>query len=181
MIPLPYKIIAALVAFIAIAGAFLGYGHYQFTKGGDIATKAANAKINRLKLDAAAVLATETARATAAEQALQAFTNNQEIKDADNQKTISGLADQLRRAAGISYRLRDPNAAPGCRLGGGSAPGQSATTPSAGADNGAEAGGLFSAGATELFQRLTSEADEINAAYASCRPYALEVSKPPPD
>lgn len=181
MIPLPYKLLALVLAAVAIMAAALAYGHTRYNKGYQVATAEANTKIDRLKLDAAALLAAETARATAAERALQDFTNNQELKDADNQKTISGLADQLRRAAGISYRLRDPNAAPGCRLGGGSAPGQGAAAPGTGADNTPEAGGLFSEQATRLFTELTREADDINAAYQSCRAYALEVSKPPPD
>ena len=162
----------------AIRAAVLGYGHRQYAKGVQIATLEANTKIDRLKLDAGALLAAQVAKTHAAEQSLQDFINRQEKQDALYKKTVSDLSDRLRLAAGSTGRLRDPNAAPGCRLGSGSAPGKSSTASRSGTDDGAETGGLFSAGATELFERITREADEVNAAYASCRPYALKVSEP---
>ena len=86
---------------------------------------------------------------------------------------MSALEKLLAATAG---RLRDPNAAAaGCRSGGA---GASTTDPGLAdpdAADAAEAGGLFSAGATELLQRLTREADAINAAFASCRADALSV------
>lgn len=179
MIPLPYKLLAVFLAAAAIVAAVLGYGHRQYNKGYQIATTEANTKIDRQKLDAAATLAAQVTKTHAAEQALQDFINRQEKQDALYKKTVSDLSDRLRVAAGSTGRLRDPNAAPGCRLGSGSATSQSTAAPSAGADDGTEAGGLFSVGATELFTRLTREADEINAAYASCRPYAIKVSESP--
>ena len=175
MIQLPYKIIAVLVAFIALSGAFFGYGHIQYAKGVEVTTAADNTKIDRLKLDAAGVLAKETARANTAERDLQAFKNNQELKDADNQKTVSDLAGQLRRAAGVAVRLRDPNAAPGCRLGSSGTTGQSTPAPSVGADNGAEAGGLLSKQLTEFLLSQAAAADAINNAYQSCRADSLNI------
>ena len=177
MIPLPYKLLALVLAAAAILAAVLGYGHRQYSKGYQIATTEANTKIDRQKLDASAVLIKETTRANTAEHALQDFKNTQELKDVDHTKTIVGLSDQLRRAAGVAIRLRDPNAPAGCRLGSGSSTSPSAAAASVGADDTGQASGLFSAGATELFQRLTREADEVNNAFASCKAYASKVSE----
>ena len=178
MIPLPYKLLAAFLAVAAIVAAVLGYGHRQYSKGYQIATTEANTKIDRLKLDAAATLADQVTKTHAAEQSLQDFINRQEKQDALYKKTVSDLHELVRAAAGPVGRLRDPNAAPGCRLGSSSATGQSTAAASSGADNTSETSGLFSAGATELLERITREADEVNLAYASCRPYALKVSEP---
>ena len=166
-----------LVLAAAILVAVLGYGHRQYSKGYKIATVEANTKIDRQKLDASAVLMKETTRANTAEHALQDFKNTQELKDVDHTKTVTGLSDQLRRAAGVAIRLRDPNAAPGCRLGGGGPTSPSAAPTGASADNRAEASGLLSTDLTELLQRLTREADEVNNAFASCKPYASKVSE----
>lgn len=59
--------------------------------------------------------------------------------------------------------------------GGGGAQGADPARAGGGADDASQAGGLFSAGATELFLRLTREADDINIAYTSCRLDALSL------
>lgn len=180
MIPLPYKLLALALTIMALAAAVLGYGHHQYVKGTTVQQAVDQKATDKLKLEAAAELAAEKDKTSAKEQALQDFVNKQELKDAEHKKLVDSLAGQLRAAAGSIGRLRDPNATPGCRLGSSGAPGKVATVPGSGSDNGAEAGGLFSEPATRLFERLTREADDINAAYQSCRDYASKVTEPTP-
>lgn len=130
--------------------------------------------ISKQKETAAALLATEINKARAAESALQAAKNDQEIQDAEHQKTVAGLSARLRDLAGPSGRLRDPNAA-GCGGGGGSATGPTAPAPGDRAADPAEAGGLLSAQLSGLLQQLTREADDINDAYSSCRADSFAV------
>lgn len=111
--------------------------------------------------------------ATALLQAqLDAAKNTQEMLDETHRTTIATLATQLRLRAGPAQQLRDPHAT-GCP----------ATAPAAPADPGAgdgtQTGGLLSAELTGLLQRLTHEADEINNAYASCRPDSFSIRAEP--
>lgn len=176
MLSLQIKIIAALAAIIALAAAVLGYGRQQYQLGVTHTTDRYEAAIQRQKTDAANTLAAETEKIRLLERALQAATHQQETQDALNQKTVADLSDRLRRAAGLGLRLRDPNATPaGCWPGGSGAQGAAAATAPDRAADAAEAGGLLSAQLTGLLQQLTREADDINAAYTSCRADAYAV------
>ncbi len=175
MIPMQYKAIALLVAIIALAGAFFGYGHHQFGKGVQITTDRYETALAKQKAEAATMLAGETAKTRATEQALQAFKNTQELNDANHQKIVADLSDRLRRAAGPAMRLRDPNATPGCWAGGGSAPSQTTSPTDTGPADGTQTAGLLSAELTGLLSKLTREADDINDAYASCKADSIAV------
>ena len=173
------KIITVLAATLALllGALWIGYAPWavhQQSIGEARATITYNAAIDKQKKQAGELLATETRKTTAATQALTEFKTAQEIQDAKNQTTVTGLQSRLRAAAGAAGRLRDPNAA-GCGGSGGSAQGADPASASHRAADDAQAGGLFSAGATELLQRLTLESDAINNAYASCRPDALNL------
>lgn len=163
------KIIAALIAFIALAAAVLAYGEHREAYGVQVTTDHYEAAIKAKDAEAATKLADETEKTRLLERALQAARNNQELKDANNQKTVTDLSDRLRRAAGQSGRLRDPNAVAGCGPSGSGAPGAAAATPGDRPADAPQAGGLLSAELTGLLQRLQREADEINGAYDSCR------------
>lgn len=126
------------------------------------------------KKEAATLLATETDKARAAESALQAVKNKQELQDAANQKKVAGLSARLRDLAGPAGRLRDPNAAR-CGGGGTGAQRQAAGSANDRADDYTEAGGLLSARLSGLLQQLGREADDINDAYASCQADAFAV------
>ena len=156
---------------------WLGYGAWeghQQAVGEARATQRYNAAIEAQKADAARLLAAQTARVAAREQALQDLKNQQEVQDGKNQRTIDGLGRRLRGMAGAAGRLRDANA-DGCGIGGGSAAGQVAADAGDRPADGAEAGGLLSEELSGLLIRLTGEADAINAAYASCRADAQAV------
>jgi hypothetical protein len=101
----------------------------------------------------------------------------QEIKDGNAQAANDKAARDLRAAAARNAgRLRDPNSEePRCGGGGGSAQAGSGGSAGTGTGNATEGGGLFSERASELLQRLTQEADDINRAYASCRADAYQV------
>lgn len=143
-------------------------------KGYDRAKAEATAALKEQQRQAERELASETAKTRAAEQALRDFKTNQDIQDAKAQTTVADLSRRLRQRAGKSGRLRDPNAH-GCGRGSGSPSGETATATGSGAADPAEAGGLLSAELTGLLQRLTTEADEINIVYASCRADAYQV------
>ncbi len=119
--------------------------------------------IDKQKSEAQALLAVETANATAASNALKAFRELQEVKDANAKKTIGNLRDQL-----ATVRLRDPWAT-GCGGGGDrTESGGAAGAVNSDADR-AEAGGLLSEQLADLLRTWTQEADDINAAYSACR------------
>ena len=166
-----------LAAAALLAGAYALERHVE-QRGYDRAAAEYTAAIQKLQAEAATTLATETDKTRSAEQALATAKNNQELKDAARQKTIAGLSDRLRSAAGPAGRLRDPNATQ-CGGSGGSPPGDPATATAAGPTDRAEAGGLLSGPLTELLQRLARDADDINAAYASCRADAYTLRQTP--
>jgi len=152
--------------------------HHNIDQGGyDRADAEWQAKVNVQKADAIKLLDQERAKVAATSMSLRNFKDNQEIKDANNKKAVSGYERRLRAAAGPAGRLRDPNASYATRCGGGGGGPQGADTAAAGhrADDVAQATGLFSVGATALLQRLAREADDINLAYASCRADALSI------
>ena len=174
-----YKITGtlALVLLLTLTTLWMGYGPWatrQQAIGEARATTAYNTAIKQQKTAAGELLATEASKANTATAALNAFKLQQEKDDAQNKSTISNLAVRLRAAAGAAGRLRDPNAA-GCGGGGSGASTADPARAAGSATDAAEAGGLFSTGATELLQRLTRESDDINTAYASCRADALSL------
>lgn len=164
MIPLPYKLLGVALAILALGAAALGYGHYQYLNGVKVTTNTFDAAIAQQKAKASETLAVETDKVRDKELALQRAKNKQELTDVQQSKVIADMARQLRAAGG----LHDPHAAR-CGGGSGGTPGSLAGLPSAGANDGAEAGQLLSTDLTELLLRLTREADEINLAYASCK------------
>jgi hypothetical protein len=173
----PYKwVVIAVAVASALAGVWALEAHVEGI-GYDKAAHVYQASIDKQKAEAAATLASETARVRAAEVALQDFKNQQEIQDANHKKTVADLSDSLRRAAGPAGRLRDPYAT-GCGGGGGGATGQAATSSVDSADYGAERGGLLSAELSGFLESKLQEADTINIAYASCRADATAVREP---
>lgn len=166
---MPITIIYKLLAVAALLAALFGAEQYIEGLGYSRAVAEYTTRIDAQKTTAAQTLAAETAKTRAAEQAVQDLINQQEIQDATHQKTVADLSGRLRVLAGSGGRLRDPNAVAGCG-GGGSSP-QAAAASDAGdrASDRAEAGGLLSEQLSGLLQRLTREADDINAAYISCR------------
>ena len=167
-----------VLAVAALLGGLYMLGRHIEQRGYDRAEADYTAAIERLHADAAAQLAEEVNKTRAAEQALNEAKNNQELKDATHTQTIASLSDRLRRAAGPAGWLRDPNATP-CGRSGGDPEVVPAATASVGAADPAEAGGLLSAELAGLLQQLTREADDINAAYASCRADAYTVRSTP--
>lgn len=127
----------------------------------------------RLRADHATALGAETAKVLAAERALNVAVQAQEKKDAAAKETIADLRAGLRansRAAG-GAGLRDPFAA-GCRDAT-AHPGAAGAGP--GADDTGQIGRLVSVELEEFLLQQASEADDINAAYASCREDAMSV------
>lgn len=131
--------------------------------------------VKQQKAQASAELIELTAQRDAAQTALNDAHRGQEIRDETAKKTIDQQASRL-AALARAGRLRDPNAVIArCGNGGGGAQGDPAATANAGAADSAEADGLLSVDLSALLLRITREADEIDAAYASCRADALSV------
>lgn len=164
-------ILIRLAACLAMVVVLVFGEQYIERRGYDRAQSEYTAAINAQKAQAAATLASETAKTRAAEQSLQTNLNAQNIKDADHAQTIATLSDRLHRAAG---RLRDPYAA-GCGAGSSGTTSETAAAANGGATDTAQAGGLLSAAATEFLLTIAREADDINTAYASCRADAFAV------
>lgn len=171
---LEVKLIACLLAVIALGAAALGLVHYGHSKGVAETKATYEDVISKQKLEAYLKLTAETAKTRSADLALQAFKNEQDLKDANHQTIITAMSTRMRGLAGPAGRLRDPNQA-GCGNGGGSTPSADPTAPADRANDTAEAGGLLSAELSGLLQQRTQEADVINIAYTSCRADAFKV------
>lgn len=167
-------ILPKILAVLALLAALFFAEQYIEGLGYDRAQAECQVATEKIKREASTELATETAKTRSAEADLQTFKNNQELKDATHQKTVTDLSSRLRNLNDPAGRLRDPQAR-GCGSGSGSAPGATAPAAGGGAADPAEAGGLLSAGLTRLLQQLHREADEINTAYSSCRADAYTV------
>ncbi len=138
-------------------------------------------KLAQERLDHQTAVAAATNRTIVAERALRASRAEQEKKDADAQVTIADMGERLRRLAAAGG-LRDPFAAP-CRGAADAGPGPAAA---AGGEDPAEAGRALSPEFSGAVVSLLRDADDINAAYASCRADAvglrlqLRQLSPPP-
>ncbi|PHM20921.1 MAG: hypothetical protein CK604_00475 [Curvibacter sp. PD_MW3] len=153
----------------ALWAGYTSWRDHQQDIGDQRATDRYEKALKTQKGEAAALLATETARANEAERRARELIAEQEKRDAKNLNTVATLQARLRALAGPSGQLWDPNAKPGRGCGGGGPQGAPATgAPDRPAD-GAEAGGLLSAELSGLLQARLTEADQINLAYASCR------------
>lgn len=175
-----FRIFAVLAL---VGGALYGanaYLNYQQRIGEARATARYEKAINQQKAEAAALLAKETERATQIERSLFEFKHAQEMKDAQVAKYNRDQADRLRDLAGPIGRLRDPNSPTGCGGCRHDTEGEAAAASGAGAVRAAEAPGVLSEQLSGLLRRLASEADEVNAAYASCRADALAVRSAQP-
>lgn len=170
----PTRWLMLIAAVGALALGYVAWADHQQDIGEARATERFGKAIAVQKAEAARVLAVEVAKVAAAQAALQEFKNQQEIKDAENQKTVSNLSARLRGLAGPAGRLRDPHAGR-CGCGGGDATAAVAPAPGDRADDAAEAGGLVSEPLSRLLLELTVSADEINTAYISCRADAFAV------
>lgn len=183
MIPLPYRLLGAFLAVLALGAAVLGYGRQQYDKGVQATKDRYEAAINGQKAEAADTLANETERVRLLERALATATREQETQDAQSQNTIAALGERLRNLAGPGLRLRDPHATIArCWQGGDSTPGAAAAPADDRAADDAEASGVLSVPLSELLRTTLREADDINAAYTSCRADAdaMRGLLPPP-
>ena len=164
MIPLPYKLLALTLLLASIALSVLGYGHFQYSKGVRVTTQTYELAIEKQKREAETLLVTLTDKVRATEQLLQEFKNQQEVKDASNQKTVNDLTAK-RTALG---KLRDPYST-GCGTGSGVTKGKALGTSGPSAADYAQTTGVLSEQLSDLLWDKFGEADVINNAYISCR------------
>lgn len=143
----------------------------QYSRGLEAQKAVDQIAINELHLKMSGQLIVATAAATSVTLALSKFQNERNIADATATQKITALNRRLSDLA-TAGRLRDPNAGGGTNQGGsGSADANSIRQPGAnsGDANPAEGAGLLSKELSQLLLVRTSEADEINQAYDSCR------------
>ena len=173
----PYKWVAIAVAIVAALGGVGALEAHVEGIGYDKAAHVYQASIDKQKAEAAATLASETARVHAAEAALQDFTNSRNENDQVNEGALDILAGKSVALRNAVDQLRDPHAA-GCGSGSGSSTSQAATGAQAGAGDGAAAGGLVSKPLSDLLFELKDAGDRINLAYICCRADIYKVRAP---
>ena len=133
--------------------------------------------MDKQKLEAAALLLTETQKAAKATADFKAFVTTQETKDVQAQIIVSKQASTIRNLRNAAGQLFDPNGSRCGASGGSTATGDSQAPGDRGQD-GSQTGGLLSVPLSDLLEKILRESDAINMAYASCRPYALKASTP---
>lgn len=177
----PTRWIILGVVVLAVLGSFVGYGEWRASSATAAENQRWEGAVSKLKAAAATELGAEIRKTLEAERKLSAALAAQEKTDADNAKTVADLRADLRaksRAAG-GPGLRDPFAA-GCGGGGGGAPGAAVAGADSGAADAAASTGLLSEPLEQLLLKITSEADEVNLAYISCRADSQAVRGKPP-
>lgn len=169
-----YGVAAVVLSGALTAGYFQWRGH-QRGIGAEQQHALDKAAMDKQKAEAAQKLAAAMAERDAIEQKLLAARQDQDIKDAKNRTTNASLSARLSAlSANAGGRLRDPNADTGCRDSR-DPPARSPTaTASDSRNDGAETSGLLSVQLSDLLREKLREADEINAAYTSCRSSLLE-------
>lgn len=172
VIPFPYKVLAIVVLCAALIAGYFGWQNHQRSIGAAEQRQVDAQALQEQKIEAARVLAAETAKVAATEKTLRAFVSAQEVQSVKDQKVVADLGRQL-RAAAVDGRLRDPHAR--SRACGDAADRGTAAPAGAGPDDPVPAGGLLSAELTQLLAGLTATADEMSNAYTACRAWALEV------
>ena len=154
----------------AVAAAVAGYFAWQ-THERDIGAAPYIAAIEKQKIEAQAKYDLLKSQADALTKERETFTRDRNENDATNEGAIAVLADKLHAA-----RLRDPYAA-GCGNGGSGPTSKETGSAQAGAGNPAQTGGLLSAEFDGFLKRQARLADDINAAYSSCRAALYEAVK----
>jgi hypothetical protein len=134
-----------------------------------------NVKIDAQKVEAAKLLEQVTTRVTAAEKTLRVELEKQNETDVINEKTISVLADKLHglasRTGGVFI---DPNST-GRWQSSDIPSGSTAAVTGTGFSNPTQAAGVLSKFTTDALLTLARQADELNAAYESCRNDSIKV------
>ncbi len=133
-------------------------------------------KVDENKSRAAKLLAQAINDNLDAEAKLATALADREKSDAQYKTTVQTYRNQVLAAAGVTGRLRDPNAeAGGCGRGGGGAAAQAVAGAAGGAGDGAERAGLLSKELTEFLLAQAYEADRVNIAYKSCKADAIAI------
>ena len=168
------RLIGGFLLVLAIVFGYMAWHHHVYVQGEANGIAITDAKwqvqIDKQKAEAAKLLANETAKVAKAETDLKDFRQTQGETDATNERAISMLADRL-HAGGM---LHDPWAKPGCGAGSGNPTEAAAVAPSAGGEHPAETSGVLSEHLSQVLLDLASGADQINAAYTSCRAQLYE-------
>lgn len=167
---------AYLLVMAALVGAATWATKALEARGEARATAKYEVALAKQREDAQKELDAEKAKTLRTESLLKEAKLTQEKKDVENAQVISKQKRDLAYLAGTAGRLFDPNyKGAGCREGSEDPSRQVAGGARTGGEDGAEAGGLLSPELSQLLQQRAEEADNINAAYASCRADALKV------
>lgn len=165
----PYRWLLLLGLCGALTLGYISWAHHQQGIGEARATARYELALTKQKAEAAALLASETAKVKVAESELLKLHFEGELRDQVNEKTIVILADKLH-----GLRLRDPFAA-GCRGSGAGTQGANPTGPSIGPIDSGDGAGLLSAEFDQFLKQQAETADRINNAYRSCRADSLSL------
>ena len=173
MMPLIWMRIAiAGVIAVFVAGFVWKFRHDSIELGRAEVRAEWQAAADKQKAEAGALLASESAKVSAAEKRLREFKDSQEVRDVK----ASGVVNDLRGRLLAAGRLRDPFAG-GCGTGGDTAKCATTAAPGAGASDGASDAGFLSKQFTEFLFEQARSADEVNIAFASCKADALSIRR----
>ena len=139
----------------------------------DVQLDSLSAAIERQSLHAAQTLATLTTQRDAAQAALDAAYQQQEVADAAAQQEIDRLRGDLEQRP-VRVRLATPAVPAHCGGGSGSAPSNAPAAAHAGAADAAPAYGLLPAANSARLGAVMAEIETLNAAYASCRAQLMQ-------
>lgn len=180
IIPPQYELTAKVVWGLVVAVALAGAGAWAARAYYQPRLEASQSALQRLagaveeqQRQAAAKLAQLTDERDQIQNKLNAASAAQEKKDADAQKQIAALAADSR---GQPMRVRLDACHPGAGGSSGSAQAQSAQPAAPGAADPAQTYGVLSQRNQESLERVMEEAEQINAAYSSCRASLLTWS-----
>lgn len=168
-----YRYLIYFGIFLSVITGYNIWANHEQSIGYDKAKVEYEKVIQDQKDIATQALITETAKVTVKEKELQEFKNNREVIDRANTKKVNALSNSVRA---MSQQLRDPHQISAIKYSNSSSSSDSSNSNS-GSGNGAEASGLLSAELTGLLSRITSEADEINLAYISCKEDSQNIRK----
>ena len=168
--------------YAAIIAAVLGWGTYEWhsiktgyiEQGRSEQLKLDQAEVDKKAAEAQKILIAETAKAKEETKTLQDLKDKLEIKNVENTAALAGLERRLRILAGPAGQLRDPNAGK-CGVSSPLTKAGDTTTASSSGSDAAQTDGLLSTELTELLLSQASEADNVNNAYAACKPYAQKL------
>lgn len=162
-----------LTGAVGLVGLLLAAGAYVKGRGDGREAEALvwQAKVDRLKVEAAAELLTETNRVLDTERRLAALSANLEAAHAARIADLDAATSKYNRLGKLFEQTRAR-----CGGGGDAASGAASATPGVGAELSPAAGDISGA-ADETLGGIARDADELRLVFATCQDYVTRLPK----